>query len=291
MTKNKGLSTRATPVIISPCNIVLGGGGMKGFGHCGFLQAAEELGIEYNHIFGISIGSVISTFYSNGYSTSDISEILYKEIADFRRHVLSQLFRWQSAKSLFQHLGIIDLKPLFTKMVDEYKLKPNDKLSIIASHWASRKPIRFTGTNYDLATAITASSAAPAFMQAVHYHQPGKTAMKLVDGGVHHPTTVDFCQGAAIVSRVGRVTRLPSERLSLLDLIIHTGEMLLVPILSCMQSDVSQKHLVVKSGRPDVATMTFGVSQNMCKKMIEYGYQIAKHDLTQAINAGHLSHA
>ena len=56
--------------------LALGSGGAKGFAHLGALKAFEENGIEFDLIAGASIGSVVGAFYSAGYSSTDVSELL-----------------------------------------------------------------------------------------------------------------------------------------------------------------------------------------------------------------------
>lgn len=56
--------------------LALGSGGAKGFAHLGALKAFEENGIEFDIIAGTSIGSVVGAFYSAGYSSIDILELL-----------------------------------------------------------------------------------------------------------------------------------------------------------------------------------------------------------------------
>ncbi len=56
--------------------IALGSGGAKGFAELGALSAFEENGIEFDIIAGTSIGSIIGAFYADGYSVTDIFELL-----------------------------------------------------------------------------------------------------------------------------------------------------------------------------------------------------------------------
>ena len=56
--------------------LALGSGGAKGFAHLGALKAFEENGIQFDIIAGTSIGSVVGAFYSAGYSSTDIIELL-----------------------------------------------------------------------------------------------------------------------------------------------------------------------------------------------------------------------
>ena len=56
--------------------LALGSGGAKGFAHLGALKAFEENGIEFDVIAGTSIGSIVGAFYADGYSSTDIMELL-----------------------------------------------------------------------------------------------------------------------------------------------------------------------------------------------------------------------
>ena len=56
--------------------LALGSGGAKGFAHLGALKAFEENGIEFDVIAGTSIGSIIGAFVAEGYSSTDIFELL-----------------------------------------------------------------------------------------------------------------------------------------------------------------------------------------------------------------------
>ena len=56
--------------------LALGSGGAKGFAHLGALKAFEEFGIKFDVIAGTSIGSIIGAFYAEGYSSTDIWEML-----------------------------------------------------------------------------------------------------------------------------------------------------------------------------------------------------------------------
>lgn len=56
--------------------LALGSGGAKGFAELGALKAFEENGIEFDVIAGTSIGSIIGAFYAQGYTSTDIFEML-----------------------------------------------------------------------------------------------------------------------------------------------------------------------------------------------------------------------
>ena len=56
--------------------LALGSGGAKGFAELVAIRAFEENGIEFDVIAGTSIGSVVGAFYANGYSSTDILELI-----------------------------------------------------------------------------------------------------------------------------------------------------------------------------------------------------------------------
>ncbi|MGL5965245.1 MAG: patatin-like phospholipase family protein [Fusobacteriaceae bacterium] len=57
--------------------VVLSGGGAKGFAHIGVLRELEKNGIKIDYIAGTSMGAVIATLYSVGYSPDEIEKLVY----------------------------------------------------------------------------------------------------------------------------------------------------------------------------------------------------------------------
>ena len=56
--------------------LVLSGGGIKGYAHLGVLRVLERENIKIDYITGTSIGAIIGTLYSIGYSIDDIEKVL-----------------------------------------------------------------------------------------------------------------------------------------------------------------------------------------------------------------------
>ena len=56
--------------------LVLSGGGAKGFAHIGLLKILDEEKIPVDYIVGTSMGSIIGALYSMGYSANEIEEIV-----------------------------------------------------------------------------------------------------------------------------------------------------------------------------------------------------------------------
>lgn len=57
--------------------VVLSGGGAKGFAHIGVLRELEKNGVKIDYITGTSMGAVIATLYSIGYSPDEIEKLIY----------------------------------------------------------------------------------------------------------------------------------------------------------------------------------------------------------------------
>ena len=56
--------------------LALGSGGAKGYAELGVLYAFEESGIEFDVVAGTSIGGIIGAFYSDGYTSTDVSSLI-----------------------------------------------------------------------------------------------------------------------------------------------------------------------------------------------------------------------
>ncbi len=55
--------------------LILSGGAARGFAHAGILKALHEWNIESQIISGVSAGSIVGAFYTDGYSPEEILEI------------------------------------------------------------------------------------------------------------------------------------------------------------------------------------------------------------------------
>ncbi|MBR5900020.1 MAG: patatin-like phospholipase family protein [Clostridia bacterium] len=97
--------------------LALGSGGAKGFAELGALKAFEENDIEFSCVSGTSIGSIIGAFYANGYSSTDMVEIIKR--LDFGE-ILSAFMLNMDTSGLYRviernlgELNIEDLKKPF----------------------------------------------------------------------------------------------------------------------------------------------------------------------------------
>jgi len=73
---------------------IFAGGGTRLPAHVGILQALEEFDIEFDHLVGVSGGSIISSLYASGISLAEIKHIaLNTDYNQFREFSLVKLIR------------------------------------------------------------------------------------------------------------------------------------------------------------------------------------------------------
>jgi predicted acylesterase/phospholipase RssA len=154
--------------------VVLGGGGIKGFGHIGLLKAIEEKEIGVESFTGISIGSLIATMYVNGYQPDEINEILCAELNVVISTVGLEDLNWNVRKwvtvssALFSpYLTLWNFEKILRSLTLKYHLRPQTNLRIVASNLFSGHPVIFEGEDYDLPAALAASCAFPFVVKPV----------------------------------------------------------------------------------------------------------------------------
>lgn len=134
--------------------LALGSGGAKGFAHLGALKAFEEFGIKFDVVSGTSIGSIVGAFYAEGYSSTDIWEMLKR--VDFGE--ITNLFMLQMDSSgLF---NVID-REIGSLNIEELK-KP---FMCVATELETGEEHVFR--NGSVAKALCASSCIPPFFKPV----------------------------------------------------------------------------------------------------------------------------
>lgn len=71
---------------------IFSGGGTRLPAHIGILQAMQELGVDFDHLVGVSGGSIVSSLYAAGYSLTDIKSLaLETDFNQFRSISLIRL--------------------------------------------------------------------------------------------------------------------------------------------------------------------------------------------------------
>ena len=274
--------------ILAPrMELVLGAGGVKGYGHVGVIRSIEKQRIAIGDVTGVSIGSLIAAFYCNGYNAEQIRTILEKET--FLQEGAQTLRRWRKALTLDAVLaaGLTNLGPIMQKVVSKYKLDSGKGLKIVAFDIRSRSPVLFSGKDYDLSLAIASSCAVPLVMQPVINGISSQKSL-LVDGAIHHTHPVQFCKGPAIVSKLGFASRLPLESLPAAEMLLHFAEMANHLLLDWYFEDPDPQHILIESGMPEVGTLSFSSSEKTCQKMVQHGERQADSKLKRLRRAGRL---
>lgn len=273
--------------------LVLGGGGIKGYGHIGVLKAVHERNIKLGMVTGVSIGSAVAALYKNGYCPDDALDILLKEFTAFNKRVIGRGKRPSSMTTVLSLLSGIDLLPFFQDVLTRYNVTPRRNLKIIAFDAIQMRPVVFEGLKYDLATAVAASCSIPFVMRPVWRGnwKKGKTMSTvvdrargkvqetvLVDGGVYHPAPGDFCKGKAIISRLGIASEMPRQTYeecgTWAEYVFQSIEVAAGRFLMRYFPD-DPRHVTIDSGKPDVGTLTFGICREQALAMVDYGYDSA----------------
>ena len=134
--------------------LALGSGGAKGFAELGALKAFEENDIEFDVIAGTSIGSIIGAFYANGYSSTDMLEIM-------RTINFSDVATW-----LMVNMDTTALNSLLEKTIGEMTYEELKKpFRAIATEFESGDERVFSSGN--VAITLCASSSMPPFFRPV----------------------------------------------------------------------------------------------------------------------------
>lgn len=181
--------------------LVLSGGGAKGLAHIGALKVIDSLGIRVDYVAGTSMGAIIGSLYSSGYSGKQIDSIfkrvnfddiindytpraaktLYERendekyaitlpFDDFKVKLPSALSRGQNTFNLLSKLT------LHVNDVEEFKDLPIPFLCIATDIETGQPVLLDKGS---LAQAIKASGAFPSLFQPVVINN-----QLLIDGGV-----------------------------------------------------------------------------------------------------------
>lgn len=269
-------------------DLVLGAGGIKGFGHLGLLRALREREIVPYRVIGVSVGSAIATLYANGFSEDQSREILLDAMHRFDKGAVARFLRRFNPVKLYRQGGIIELRPLFEDICARYSLRPQPNLAIVAYDLARRKPVLFEGTDYDLVSAVCGSCSVPVVMRTTSYGQVYPPIMRLVDGGVYHPCPTDFSPRPAIVSQLGLASKSPREKLPVVDRLFHFGEQMISRWWQSRFKKPRKQDLLIRTGKPDVATLSFGAGVKTFHELERYGYEVASRELDKAIGSGAL---
>ncbi|MBU6452596.1 MAG: patatin-like phospholipase family protein [Cyanobacteria bacterium REEB67] len=272
-------------------DIVFGAGGGKGPGEIGAYKALLELGVPIRSITGVSVGNLIAAMATNGMTPDQMADETRRGLNQRNDPALLLKTLTPCDPVSFMVGGPIDMTVPMREMVERLGLKPNNRLQIVACDILTHEPFLFSGENYDLATAMTASCALPSVLRPVWHHGPNQSGDSrlrlLVDGAVYHYNPVDFCQEPAIVFTFRAATEAPrgEDIQSPLDLYFHWREQYL-PIAGHRRYVDPVKNVVVEIGLANIAGLNFTASLKHFDEMVEEGYQTTMRIVGEAIKAG-----
>lgn len=134
--------------------LALGSGGAKGFAELGIMKAFEENNISFDVIAGTSIGSIIGAFLADGYTSTDIYELLKRlDYSEIKSTFMIGMDTSGLYSVLTRHLG--------GKKIEELK-KP---FYVVTTELDTGDEVDFnTG---DTALCLSASSSYPPYFKPV----------------------------------------------------------------------------------------------------------------------------
>ena len=93
--------------------LALGSGGAKGFAELGAIRAFEENDLSFDIIGGTSIGSIIGAFLANGYTSTDILELLKKvNISEIKNLFMMNMDTFGLFKTIDRSIGSLNIEEL-----------------------------------------------------------------------------------------------------------------------------------------------------------------------------------
>jgi len=173
--------------------LVLGGGCVKGASFVGVLDTFEKEGISVDKLVGTSMGALVSTFYSAGFSINQLLDIL-------KTYKKGNIFRWRDI--LTHRHGFTDGKHLMAHIKKELGDIHFEDLSI---------PLKMTGLNLETGERIVFDKGPmlPALRAAISY--PGifspvkRNGVTIIDGGITDVIPVDLINKEVDVTIACRV--------------------------------------------------------------------------------------
>jgi NTE family protein len=169
----------------SAVNVVLAGGGARGFAHIGVLKALRESGVPFDYVSGTSMGGIIAAGVAMEWSIEELTErvrdafVVNKPLSDFTLPLIA-LFRGARVSALLQkHFGNMRIEDLALP----YFCVSSDLTS-------GRDHVHRSGL---LWRALRASVALPGILPPV----TAEGGHLLVDGGVMNNLPVDVMAAEA----------------------------------------------------------------------------------------------
>ena len=163
----------------SSVNVVLAGGGARGFAHIGVLQALQEVGVPFDYVAGTSMGGIIAAGLALEWDIDEIKErvkdafVDNNPLSDFTLPLIA-LFRGAKVSALLQkHFGDLRIEDM-----------PKPYFCVSANLTTGRDYVHRSGLVW---RALRASVALPGILPPVTV----EGGHLIVDGGVMNNLPVD----------------------------------------------------------------------------------------------------
>lgn len=278
--------------------LCLSGGGARGMAHIGLLEVIDSLNIKVDFVTGTSMGAVVGSLYSMGYSGKEIraifenidwgsifkphddfSKINLKEKDEYDKYILTFDFQDRKIKIPYGFIEGNALQEAFVKyLYPALSIKDFDSLPIpfkcvAADIYTGNKVVLDSG---NIINAVRASMAIPLVFTPVK-----KDSMLLVDGGLVQNMPVDELKemGADFVigSYTGVIVRGKEKITSGLSLFLQTQSVLMI---KKSQDQIKKTDLLVANTLPNYTTSSFKHYQEIINK----GKENALEKLPQLIS-------
>lgn len=261
--------------------LVLGAGGVKGYFHIGLLKAVEELEIEVSMVTGVSVGSIIAAFYTNGMTSDQILK-LFLEAHEKSGNplLLANAVVMPDWASFMVGRSFLSLERPWQESVKKLGLTPNQRLRIVACDARTHHPVVFTGEDYNLGSALSASGSLPGVFLPVHHGD-----LLLIDGAAYHRNPDEFCKEVAIISALGFANKWPKEFLDPMSLYYHWREMSM-PLVPQPTKVDTVRNVLVDHKADDICGLSFSLPVKHCMEMYDNGYKHGLAVLSKAIADG-----
>ncbi len=252
--------------------IALGGGGVCGFAHIGFLQVLEENGIKPDIISGVSMGAIIGAFYASGYTLDEIEE----KVKSIKK---SDLFKLNAFRILKE--GLISGKKIEKFLEKNLKVKNIEECNI--PFYAGATDLKTGRSHYfdkgDIVQALRASTAIPGVFPAVNAN-----GTSYVDGGTSEnvPFKILRSKGADVVIACDCINLYKKEEVktSMISALVSSVEILQY-ISNCSNLKLNRDKVDVYCIDSTEGVTPQTIDLKLIPKVIESGRQCALKHLDQ----------
>jgi NTE family protein len=282
MSKNLKYKFARGPDGVIELELVLGAGGVKGYLHIGLLKGLAEfcaetgIKIRITKVTGVSVGAIIATLFTNGWSWERILQ-LFLDAQDRAGNplLIASAFAMPSMRSFLTGWSFLSLERPWDKFVKENNITGNDQLCIVAADSVTHEAVLFQGRNANVAMGMSASGSLPGVFLPVAY---GKQL--LIDGAAFHRNPDVFCQRPAIISALGFAKTWPREALDGISLYYHMREMY-APVIKQPTEVDETRNLHILHAADDVCGLSFSLSRRRCLQMVDDSCAHTKAELYQ----------